>query len=161
MEELFINVLKRSGATIDNKRDTITEILDYEDALRMALDIGAQLEAAEAEGKGYISVGLNNIRRLGNGSFILINESPANIKNDKLVITTPFKYTSDMAPELALISRLPAKVSPNVSYYSLVKNVLRVLDIGEDIERLRPTKLYYLIKRATEQIPNDRIFIYI
>lgn len=161
MEAMFINVLERSGAITDNKRDAVSRTLDYEEALRMALDVGSQLEEAEAQGKGYVRVSLDNIRRMGNGRFIIENESPYNIKDGELVITTPFTYTPDMAPELASTSRLPAKVSPSVGYYSLAKTVIHTLDIDGDIERLRPTKLYYLVKRATEKIAKDRYYLYI
>jgi ABC-type transporter Mla MlaB component len=153
--------LERSGATIDDKRNIVTGTLDYEDALRMALDIGAQLEAAESEGKGYIRVSLDDIRRMDSGSYIIMNENVYGIKSGKLTLTKPFTYTEDMAPELASVSKLPAKVPASVGYYSLAKTVIKALDISNDIERLNPTKLYYLLKRAIETKPEDRYFLYI
>ena len=161
METLFIDVLNRSNATIDDARNKVQDILDYEEALRMALDIGAQLEAAEEEGKGYIRISLNEIRKMNSGSYILVDYDPYDIVSGELKITKSFTYTPDMAPELASISRLPTSVTPTVGYYSLAKTIVNALDIDNDIERLRPTKLYYLLKRSIEQEPNNRYFIYI
>jgi len=161
MEALFVEVLERSGATTDDIREKIPATLDYEEALRLALDVGAQLEAAETEGKGYISVGPDNIRRMGSGSYLFVDNAPYDIVSGELKITKPFDYTPDMAPELSSVSRLPASVSPSAGYYSLAKSVVSLLGIGDDVERLRPTKLYYPVKRANEEDPKDRYFLYI
>lgn len=161
MEDLFIKVLKKNGSVVDSKRELIKEPLDYEDAVRLVLDIGAQLEEAETIGKGFINITMNDIIRFRNGGFLLISKDTYDIRNKQLWITKPIKYNSKMAPELALISQLPAYVNTNVSYYSLCKTILNSLDINNNIERLSPTKLYWLIKRATNKEPDNRHFIYI
>jgi hypothetical protein len=161
MEEMFINVLNISGGKVDNKRESVKEPIDYEDAVRLVLDIGAQLEVAEKNGKGFININMNDIRRTGDGSFLLISKDVYDIRNKQLWITKPIEYDIGMAPEIALITQLPSYVNINVSYYSLCKTILNSLDINNNIERLRPTKLYWLIKRATNKEPNDRQFFYI
>jgi len=161
MEEMFINVLKRSGSIVDNKRELVNEPLNYEDAVRLILDIGSQLEVAETIGKGFIRVHINDIRRTGDGSFLLISKDTYDIRDKQLWITKPIEYHNGMAPELELISKLPAYVTTTVSYYSLCKTVIDSLDITKNLERLRPTKLFWLIKRATHKEPNNRRFIYI
>tara|TARA_Y100000389_G_C17445524_1_gene511360 strand:+ start:369 stop:854 length:486 start_codon:yes stop_codon:yes gene_type:complete len=161
MEDMFINVLNINGGKVDNKRESVKEPIDYEDAVRLVLDIGAQLEVAEKNGKGFININMNDIKRTGEGSFLLISKDVYDIRNKQLWITKPIKYNSEMAPELALITQLPAYVNINVSYYSLCKTILNSLDINKNIERLRPTKLYWLIKRATHKEPNNRRFLYI
>jgi len=161
MESLFVSVLERSGATTDSKREKLADVMDYDEVSRLALDIGAQLEAAESEGKGYIRVGTDDIRKMDSGSYILVNEEPYDIVSGELKVTKPFSHTPDMAPELASVSRLPASVTPSVGYYSLAKTVVGLLGIDGDMERLQPTKLYFLVKRATAEDPKDRYFVYI
>ena len=151
----------QSGSIVTVTSSSVKEPIDYEDAVRLVLDIGAQLEVAEKNGKGFININMNDIKRTGEGSFLLISKDVYDIRNKQLWITKPIKYNSEMAPELALITQLPAYVNINVSYYSLCKTILNSLDINKNIERLRPTKLYWLIKRATHKEPNNRRFLYI
>ena len=58
-------------------------------------------------------------------------------------------------------STLPLRVNSNVGFYAICKLAISLLNIDNDINRLRPTKLYFLMDRILVENPEDRVFMYI
>lgn len=81
---------------------------------------------------------------------------------NELLISKPFVYSKNtMAPELEKIKALPASVNTNVGYYSICKLAISLLNIDNNLLRLRPSKLYFLIDRMLKDNADERRFIYI
>jgi len=163
MENLFIDFLEQNSSKINKKYKNISSPINYEEAVRMILDIGAQIEIAEDNNKGLIKINLEDIKITNTERFILHikDDDYFDIRNGKLLISKPFKYDEGMAPELNEIKSLPLKVNPNVAYYSLCNLILELLGIDNNIERLYSTKLYWLMKRVLIEEAEERKFIYI
>ena len=165
MEQLLLQALQTNGNNITEKttKNKLTDALDYEQCLRMILDIGAQIELLKEHGIGILFVAKKNVFQLSTGGYIL-NTNILSFKcNEKgeINIDKPFDTSIvGIAPELVKINQLPSLVSYNVAYFSLKQLVLEVMQLDK-IEQLEPTKLYYLIERCSQENPSDRVFVLI
>ena len=165
MEQILIQALQINGHDIDTttKKSELHDTLDYEECLRLILDIGAQIELLKDNGIGILFIGKNDVLRLSSGGYIL-KSSILSFKcneNAEIKIDKPFDNNiNGMAPELKNINKLPSLVSYNVAYFSLKQLVLEIMEL-ETITQLEPTKLYYLITRCAQINPSDRVFILI
>lgn len=162
MEELLNKVLKDNEVDISKERRPVPDILSYEQAVRMVLDLAAQLSALIKNKQCILSVEKNQLEMIGESNFIF--KSPdlfrVSFKNE-LLISKPFTYNKLMAPELEKINVLPARVNLNVGYYSICKLAISLLNIDDKLIRLSPTKLYFLIDRMLKDDPEERRFVYI
>ena len=162
MEELLITQLQNSGADISGKRTPVPNILSYQQAVRLTLDISAQLAKLHENKKGFINIRKDQIDMIGENNFIIKEIELYRVKsNGELLISKPFQYNDLMAPELNNINTLPETVNSNVGFYCICKLVLSLLNINNNLDRLRPTKLYFLMERILKENPNERRFIYI
>ena len=122
MEEILIESLKINGNDVDSdtKKLPITTPLNYEECLRLILDIGAQIEMLKERNIGILSVQKDNILKMQNGGYIIDkNILSFNCDENGIVkIDKPFKYKNGMAEELKDISELPTTVSYDVAYFS-------------------------------------------
>ena len=165
MERILIHALQINGNKIDEKttKNKLPNALDYEQCMRLILDIGAQIEILKEHGIGILFITKNDILQLSTGGYILNNDiiSFKCHKNGEINIDKPFNNAiQGIAPELKKITQLPSLVSYNVAYFSLKHLVLEVMDI-KSIMQLEPTKLYYLIMRCSQENTSDRVFILI
>ena len=162
MEELLNKVLKDNEVDISKERRPVPDVLSYEQAVRLVLDLAAQLSALIKNKQCILSVEKNQLEMIGESNFIF--KSPdlfrVSFKNE-LLISKPFTYNKLMAPELEKIKVLPARVNLNVGYYSICKLAISLLNIDDKLIRLSPTKLYFLIDRMLKDDPEERRFIYI
>ena len=160
MEEILIESLKINGNDVDSdtKKLSITTPLNYEECLRLILDIGAQIELLKERNIGILSVQKDNVLKMQNGGYIIdSNILSFNCDENGIVkIDKPFKYKNGMAEELKDISELPTTVSYDVAYFSLVQLTLELMELNT-LNQLEPTKLYYLLERCLKQ----RKFIFI
>ena len=162
MEQIIIKQLQNSGADVSGPRKPLPDILSYQQAVRLVLDISAQLSKLHENMLGFIDISKEQIEMIGNNSFILKNPNLYRVKrNGEILISKPFTYNNVMAPELKTINTLPEIVNSNVGYYCLCKLVLSLLNIDNNLDRLRPTKLYFLMERILKENPLERRFIYI
>ena len=162
MEQLFIKQLQDSGADISGERKDIPNILSYQEAVRLTLDISAQLAKLHENNKGFISISKDQIEMIGENNFIIKSVDLFRVKSTgDLLISKPFQYNDFMAPELKNLNTLPETVNSNVGYYCICKLVLSLLNVENNLERLRPTKLYFLMERILKENSSDRRFIYI
>lgn len=162
MEQLFIKQLQDSGADISGERKDIPNILSYQQAVRLTLDISAQLAKLHENNKGFISISKDQIEMIGENNFIIKSVDLFRVKSTgDLLISKPFQYNDFMAPELKNLNTLPETVNSNVGYYCICKLVLSLLNVENNLERLRPTKLYFLMERILKENSSDRRFIYI
>jgi len=162
MEKELIKVLQKSGAEITDERKPLPEILSYRQAVRFVLDLSAQLAHLQENGKGFISITKKQIEIIGENNFIIKDTDIFRVNYDsQLLISKPFTYNSFMAPELKDKKTLPLRVNSNVGFYAICKLAISLLNIDNDINRLRPTKLYFLMDRILVENPEDRVFMYI
>jgi hypothetical protein len=162
MEEQLLQVLVNSGADVSGDRKELPEILNYQQAVRMTLDLAAQLTKMHENHRGFISVTKEQVVMIGDNNFLLKDLDMFRVdSNNKILISRPFEYNQLMAPELKDIDTLPSRVNSNVGYYSICKLVLSLLNIDNKLERLNPTKLFYLMKRIFSPDPEKRRFLYI
>ena len=165
MEQLLIQALQINGNKITEKttKHNLSNTLDYEQCMRLILDIGAQIELLKDNGIGILFVTKKDILQLSTGGYIL-DTNILSFKCDEngvIKIDKPFdNKMHGIAPELVNINQLPSLVSYNVAYFSLKQLVLELMNI-ESIMLLEPTKLYYLIIRCSQENPDDRVFMLI
>ena len=165
MEKILYQALQINGNDITEKtvKNKLPDALDYEQCMRMILDIGAQIELLKEHGIGILFVTKNDVFQLSTGGYIL-NSDILSFKcneNGEINIDKPFDNSIvGIAPELGKINKLPSIVSYNVAYFSLKQLVLEIMQL-EIIGQLEPTKLYYLIVRCSQENPSDRVFILI
>ena len=165
MEQILIQALQINGNNITEKttKNKLSSDLDYEQCIRMILDIGAQIELLKEHGIGILFVTKNDVLQLSTGGYILSTDilSFKCNKNGEINIDKPFDTSIiGIAPELIKINQLPSLVSYNVAYFSLKQLVLEVMQLDK-IGQLEPTKLYYLIERCSQENPSDRVFVLI
>jgi hypothetical protein len=131
-----------------NKRKILSPVFDYNQAVRFILDISTQISFIAEHGYAPLSLLHEHISNI-NDTFIITNfDTFVPIKNKKLIIKSLFKKTKYMAPELLNVTTIPFTIDLNVVDYNIVKLCLQNLDIDNNIERLNPTKLYFLFKRV-------------
>jgi hypothetical protein len=157
LQSVAIESLQDSGLDLTlfntnfHKRVVLTPhfIFDYNQAVRFILDVSTQISYI-IENRGYAPYSLLHEHiSLINDTFVITNfDTFVPIKNNKLLIKTLFKKTKYMAPELLTATTIPFSVDLNVVDYNIVKLCLQSLDIDNNIERLIPTKLYFLFKRV-------------
>lgn len=161
---ICITALENGGAIVGKHLCSLTSSrLNYGECTRMILDIGGQIESLRENGLGILYLTTDDITATSDGSYVLTpSENPLSCdERGMLLIDRPFIYNEDtMAPELKHINILPSNVYYTSVYYSLKTLVLKVLGI-ETIEKIYPTKLYYLIQRCLIDDPKNRIFIFV
>lgn len=127
------------------------DIFNYSQAVRFILDISTQISYIAQHGFAPFSLLHEHISKI-NDTFIITNfDYFIPIKNNKLIIKTLFKKTKYMAPELLTAKTIPFSVNLNAIDYNIVKLCLQNLHIDNNIERLNPTKLYFLFKRVLSE----------
>lgn len=162
MEEQMTKFLKDTGVDVSQKKGPVPDILSYEQAVRLTLDVAAQLARLHEKRMGFISIRKEDIKMIGTNNFVISSPELFRVSwKNELLISKPFEYNELMAPELESIKTLPATVNANVGYYSICKLVLSLLNIDNNLARLSPTKLYYLMERIFKDDPDERRFIYI
>ena len=165
MEQVLMQALQINGNTIDSstKKTALSNTLDYEQCMRLILDIGTQIESLKDNGIGILFIGKKDIFQLSTGGYILSSDILSFNCNEtgEIKIDKPFDNSIlGIAPELKNISEIPSLVSYNVAYFSLKQLVLEIMEL-ETIKQLEPTKLYYLIERCSQENPSDRVFVLI
>ena len=164
MEEILVEALSNNGNDVENStvKKALTQRLNYDECLRLLLDVGAQIEALRENGIGILSVTKSDILQLSQNGF-MINPNILSFKcddNGQLRIDKPFQKEKGMAPELEKIETLPTTVSYTVAYFSLKQLALDLLDI-QSLSQLEPTKMFYLLERCARDNPKDRTFMLI
>ena len=99
---------------------------------------------------------------IGENTFIIKDVDLFRVKSSgNLLISKPFTYNNLMAPELENLNTLPETVNANTGYYCICKLALSLLNLDNNLDRLRPTKLYFLMERILKEKPAERRFIFI
>ena len=165
MKQVLMQALQINGNSIDTStiKNKLPDALDYEQCMRMILDIGTQIELLKENNIGILFINKKHIVQLSTGGYILSSDilSFKCNENGEIKIDKPFdNNTPGIAPELKNINKIPSLVSYNVAYFSLKQLVLEVMEL-ETIEQLEPTKLYYLIEKCSQENPSDRVFVLI
>ena len=161
MEEILVESLSNSGNDVENSTDkkALKKRLNYDECLRLLLDVGAQIELLRENNIGILSVTKQDIMQLSHGGF-MINPDILSFKcdnNGQIRVDKPFQKVKGMAPELEKIETLPTTVSYTVAYFSLKQLALDLLDI-QSLSQLEPTKMFYLLERCSRDDPKDRTF---
>lgn len=135
--------------------------LSYNECLKMILEIGDQIELLNKSNKGLLFISKKDILENKNSYSLDPNITFYETENNEIFIDNPFEFKERlMAPELKEIDELPSKVSYSVAFYNLKNVAVECLGLKE-FEDLNSTKLYYLLKRCSEDDPKYRIFFYI
>ena len=91
MEQLFIKQLQNSGADVSGKRQPLPDILTYQQAVRLTLDLSAQLAKLHENKQGFISVSKEQVEMIGENTFIIKDVDLFRVKSSgNLLISKPF-----------------------------------------------------------------------
>lgn len=165
ISEILSATLTDSGISVGKLGENLSkQTLQYNQCVRLVLDIGAQIERLKENGYGLLTVSPRLVSKTSSGAFILSDKSDLYYKCTKrgmLDITRPFNKVDSMSPEVLAIDSLPSEVSYTAAYYSLGNLACDVLGIDRDISILKPTKLYFLLERCMQEDPSSRVFLFI
>ena len=161
-----------SGNIVQSLPDYLNEIkcLNYTKTLRLAICLGIQLGILSDYNYGILHFNIKDIMVIDENWFLLTNLSNLTelLEDNKLNIIKPISPGSYLAPELKLVKALPAKVYSSCAYYSLALLCIDVYgfdkiitDIKLDLEIIRRTPLYFLLKRCLDKNPTNRVFLLI
>ena len=131
--------------------------LDYDFLLKMTFDLSIQLKYLLSKKYTFIGYHPDNVFVLDENKFVYISNEhlvPMIVTDRiyKMIITYPFN-TKDFffSPEWNHIKTIPSSISCKETYYSFAKLILYCLE--DDIERIKDTKLYSLLKRCLDKQP--------
>lgn len=165
MSQILTDTLNDSGISLGKIGKNLSkETLQYNQCVRMILDIGAQIERLKENGYGLLNIDPSMVFKTSSGAFILSSQSDLYYKCTRtgmLDITRPFKKSDSMAPEVLAIDSLPSETSYTAAYYTLGHLACDVLGIDRDIFLLKPSKLYFLLERCMHENPSSRVFLFI
>lgn len=162
MKDIVKKSLMDANRKVTKKRDSINLPLNYSQALRMIFDLKIQIDALKKNNKAFIDINIDNIKLTGENTFIIDNFPQLYaIKNDKILISKPYSKSKYIAPELNNVDKLPIKINESASYFCISKLILDILNIDNNIKRIYPTKLFYLLERILVENPEKRTFLYI
>ena len=142
--------------------------LEYNVCEQMILQLKLQMIVLNKYKKGIYFLNLDDIIVIDRQFFMLANlHHVLDInRNDQLVLTYPMKYSKKdelfMAPELLNGEKeLPFKVSITAGYYSLAKLCMHCLQLGDNLDAIMDSKMYFFLERCLNVKPNDRYFLYL
>ncbi len=166
------DVINISGKIMKTLPEYLKDIkeLNYTKTLRLAICLGLQLGILNDLNYGVLFFELSDILVIDENWYLLTNFSNAYplTSNKKLEIIKPISDKDFIAPELNDISELPAQVNASCAYYSLALLCIKVYgfdtivkDTPFELEIIRRTPLYFLLKRCLEKNPEERVFLLI
>ena len=134
--------------------------LNYHQAVLLVLNLGSQIAALAKVGKGLISLRQDDV--IVCDGFIIGNLSgTVALEGMKLEIVRAVDLHSGAAPEMHELDTLPSLVNMSAIYYSIAVLCLECMDISRDMQEIKGSKLYYLLKRCMRPDPQTREFLYI
>tara|TARA_Y100001958_G_scaffold64566_1_gene43403 strand:- start:553 stop:1176 length:624 start_codon:yes stop_codon:yes gene_type:complete len=139
--------------------------LDYNKAFRLTICLAEQLGALNEMGYGISHLDPNDILVLSEEWYLITNtDHIVPLENDNLKIMKPIVKSDFISPELANINKLPAIVDHRSSYYSMAVIVLfsiGLLNSLEDLVKIYPSSLYFLLERCLHKKPEKRMLLII
>jgi len=148
------------------------ETLDYNSCTSLLYDIGNQIQSLEMFNVGIPFLKLSDIMVVDSKHFFIVNTKRIlPVSNKTITINTPYKRTSFFSPEMQNITGIPSTVNWKSAYYSLASMIVyclthehilgNKLPIGEILDKLYETKLYWALMRCLEPEPRDRYYLII
>jgi hypothetical protein len=148
------------------------ETLDYNSCMSLLYDIGNQIQSLEMFNVGIPFLKLSDIMVVDSKHFFIVNTKRIlPVSNKTITINTPYKRTSFFSPEMQNITGIPSTVNWKSAYYSLASMIVyclthehilgNKLPIGEILDKLYETKLYWALMRCLEPEPRDRYYLII
>lgn len=141
------------------------KVFDYQMALRLTICLGEQLTALSEVGYGITHIDPEDIMVINDNWYLLTNFSNIAQLNDNkstISILSPISNSNFVAPEIKNIKILPSEVDQSCSFYSvalLCLYVLRLTQDTQDMKRLFPSPLYFLLERCLHKEPKERVFL--
>ena len=157
------NIFMFEASSVETLKEMLrhTKDINNEFCLKMIYDLGMHILFFERNDQGIVGFNLEDIIVINKGVFLFLNQEMVFAINNKnqLKIDHIFEKSEFSAPELNVITELPAETYNTASYYSLAKIILYCLRV--DLNKLQPTKLFNFLDRCLKETPSDRIFLYI
>jgi hypothetical protein len=180
-----------TGATITNnyqtlqiKATSIQTLSQYkksqkkEHCNQMLIYLTQQLEyLIKKTNHTFIGYHPNNVIIIDENKFIYLSDEHLHkIEQNNITITYPFSKTDFfLSPELENIKEIPSKAHYKTSYYSLACLIIDIFKKKEEQEQpqeqtiieeqemtcLKGSKIYYLLKRCLDPVPNKRSILFI
>ena len=142
--------------------------LDYDETERLIAHIGLQLMLLKNYNKAFLYISLEDIAVIDSTYFFIGNLHQAlNIyKTNMLFLSYPMTIApadeAFLAPEVKKQQKmLPLIVSFTVGYYSLAKICLHCLRLGDNLNPLLNSKMYFFLERCLNTDPEKRVLLYL
>lgn len=142
--------------------------LDYDETERLIAHIGLQLMLLKTYNKAFLYISLEDITVIDSTYFFIGNLRQAlNIyKTNMLFLSYPMTIApadeAFLAPEVKKQQKmLPLIVSFTVGYYSLAKICLHCLRLGDNLNPLLNSKMYFFLERCLNTDPEKRVLLYL
>ena len=160
----IVIALEKGGSVISKNLIELSKLetdFDYDKCLRLALNIGTQINILKYLNYGIPVITIDDILVSTDGTYVLNTKQHIDsLDNDSnILLTSNFKKDKDTPPELKKITKIPNTIYYTSAYYSLAK--LCLLLINKDLKSLYPTKLYFLLTRCLREVPQNRVFLYV
>ena len=160
----IVIALEKGGSIISKKLIELSKLemeLDYDKCLRLALNIGTQINILKYLNLGIPVITIDDILISNDGTYILNTKKHIDSldSNSNILLTVNFQKNDNTPPELKKITKIPNTIYYTSAYYSLAKLCLSLLN--KDLKSLYPTKLYFLLERCLKIEPKNRVFLYV
>ena len=160
----IVIALEKGGSIISKKLIELSKLemeLDYDKCLRLAFNIGTQINILKYLNLGIPVITVNDILVSADGTYVLDTKKHIDSldSNNNILLTVNFQKNKDTPPELKNITKIPNTIYYTSAYYSLAKLCLSL--INKDLKSLYPTKLYFLLSRCLRKDPHNRVFLYV
>ena len=164
LHKKIVIALEKGGSIISKKLVELSKLetsFDYDKCLRLALNIGTQINILKYLNLGIPVITIDDILVSTDGTYILNTKKHIDSldSNSNILLTVNFQKDDNTPPELKKITKIPNTIYYTSAYYSLAKLCLSL--INKDLKSLYPTKLYFLLSRCLRVNPNDRVFLYV
>lgn len=180
-----INIKCDSIQTLTQYLSTKNNLVSYNEALCMFLDIGNFCKNLENERFVFPFFSISDFIVINNNRFIIsdfkelqnieedISRSDYSEKQSMIRITKPYKHTRFFSREFHTVKSLPSYLPSNMWLFSLAVCVIFSLTNEENIymrsipsymkiiDNIENTKLYYALLRCLENDSRKRIFLYV
>ena len=157
------NIVIRSTKGVTLAERLANGPLDYNNALRLAMCLGMQLASLISYDKSILFFDESDISVIDDDWYLItsLNQMVSIVSKDTVMLTRPIAFKGAIPPELQSITTLPVKTNVSSAYYSIGKITLQSLGIGDSLDPLEGSSLYFFLQRCLHTDPSKRYFLFI
>tara|TARA_B100001250_G_scaffold400548_1_gene411223 strand:- start:1179 stop:1784 length:606 start_codon:yes stop_codon:yes gene_type:complete len=137
--------------------------LNYDEGLRLAMCLGMQLASLIAFNKSILFFDESDISVIDDEWYIItsLDRLVPIVAKDTVMLTRPIAFKGAVPPELQTVTSLPVKTNISSAYYSVGKVTLHSLGIGDSLDSLEGSSLFFFLERCLQTDPLKRYFLFI